>query len=301
MCSDTSSSQGLISRGRRGRMGVLACLHFVPISVLHQKEKKNNPQSLLCFPPRCKLDARWGKTDADPSLTPKEEVADKQALPWETTENPQPTHGSAQATPCAFRSIISIHRPPVYYTNMFFTCTDARRFRCFNMFTRSERLKGRPFYSVSSGMALEVMAFSFFFTFHPTSRMVGRSRTWYIGLEHQLRACSWVAVSIGQVRWKVRRWQEEQTVWGTELVRHSTRGFWQGAALFNKLFESFSIDFPPNLINLAIFSFFVKSLFRLFNCIRSILVFDYRPHNAASKSLIKISHRSVALTLASLH
>lgn len=143
MCSDTSSSQGLISRGRRGENERLACLHFVPISVLHQKEKKNNPQSLLCFPPHCKLDACWGKTDADPSLTPKEEVADKQALPWETTEKPQPTHGSAQATPCAFRSIISIHRPPVYYTNMFFTCTDARRFRCFNMFTRSERLKGR--------------------------------------------------------------------------------------------------------------------------------------------------------------
>lgn len=128
--------------GGGGRMSVWHVYILFPFLCCIKKKKKIT-LSLFCFPPSCKLDACWGKTDVDPSLTPKEEVADKQALPWETTEKPQPTHGSAQATPCAFRSIISIHRPPVYYTNMFFTCTDARRFRCFNMFTRSERLKGR--------------------------------------------------------------------------------------------------------------------------------------------------------------
>lgn len=62
------------------------CSHFCRIT---KKPQKNPP---FFFPPRCKLDVRWGKTDADPCLKPKEEGkdlwADKQELPQETTESP---------------------------------------------------------------------------------------------------------------------------------------------------------------------------------------------------------------------
>lgn len=84
MCSDTSSSQGLISQGKMGVWHVYILFPFLC--------RIKNPPSPFSFPPRCKLDVRRGKTDADPSLTPKEEGkdlwADKQELPWETTETP---------------------------------------------------------------------------------------------------------------------------------------------------------------------------------------------------------------------
>ncbi len=84
MCSDTSSSQGLISQGKMGVWHVYILFPFLC--------RIKNPPSPFSFPPRCKLDVRQGKTDADPSLTPKDEGkdlwADKQELPWETTETP---------------------------------------------------------------------------------------------------------------------------------------------------------------------------------------------------------------------
>lgn len=83
MCSDTSSTQGLISQGK---MGVWHVYILFPFSVSHQQKIKT--PSLFSFPPCCKLDIRWRKTDADPSLTPKEEGAGKQELPWESTETP---------------------------------------------------------------------------------------------------------------------------------------------------------------------------------------------------------------------
>lgn len=102
MCSDTSSSQGLISQGKMGIWHVYILFPFLCCI-------KNPPPSYLPFPTA--LQTRRSlreKQNADPSLTPKEEGedsgADKQESPWETTETlihpPE-----CKATACVFRSM----------------------------------------------------------------------------------------------------------------------------------------------------------------------------------------------------
>lgn len=66
MCSDTSSSQGMISQGK---IDVWHVYILFPYSIC--VASKAFP--LFCFTLCCKLDICWGKTDADPFLTPKEE------------------------------------------------------------------------------------------------------------------------------------------------------------------------------------------------------------------------------------
>lgn len=145
MCSDTSSSQGLISQGKMGVWRVYILFPFLCCI--------KNPPSPLSFPPRCRRDVRRGKTDADPSLTPEEEgkrLASRQTwIAFGDNRNPNPPTGvyrprhvclrvCISACVCVFAWVISIHRPPFTMRACF---SPARKTDAFGVWTCHRRLR----------------------------------------------------------------------------------------------------------------------------------------------------------------
>ena len=272
MCSDTSSSQGLISHGGGGgRMSVLACLHFLPVSPWHLKTPSSHFPFLLATP------RRQTSTEGKQTLTRPRVQRGRETQTGNRPgrrQEPQSAHRSVEVTACVcllewFLFIgprlkckhacsLPVHMLEVFkrviggYGEMKAWCL--RGFVC----------------SFTSGMGGGGNGFRLL----PSDKSNGReSKAWSTGLRHQLRPC----LRWWKVRWKVKRRQETLTetcspAVSLSLVSPLRSGFWQRATFqpVNSSCRQTSTNYPQQ-INLLLFFFHT---FKPMLLIASVNVFD---------------------------
>lgn len=219
ICSDTPSSQGLISQGEMGVCRVYILFPFLSCI-------KNSP-SPLSFPPHWKQDVHHGKTDADLALAGKTEGKDlcrQTRIVLGENRNPNPPTAVCRSCHICSGLIMSVYLlqwflfivslQNVKKRIMLFNPTENR---CFGHL--SKNLISTDHSGLSWGTVLEVMGLSF--TIHLTSEMDGEVKRGTLGSNNNWSLVLVCDVSqVGEMEGEALI-RKTETVWGRNVFVRS--------------------------------------------------------------------------------